>query len=211
MGGVWEGMPVFSWVLTFGIVKYLMLSVFTATRLFKAYKKESDPIKKTQYRYFAILIGIMCGGATEWAANFGIPLHPALFTIPFFLFVFGYGVVRHHLIDVRVVFTRTSILVAVYALLLGIPFYVGYTTKAWAVSSLLFAVFATVAPFIFRYLQQKADDLIFQKTASIRISYWNYRKSYRHSKIKKAFCIRLVTWCAIRAIRLLVRYICVKG
>lgn len=164
VGGIWDGAPPNRYFFAYGAGKYLFLASLSATLFFRAYREEADPVKKRQYRFFSILIYIMNGAFIEWLAAFSIPLHVGWVCIPPFLATFGYGVVRHHIMDVRVVITRTGLFLGVYALLLGIPFYVGYQTRAWVLSAFLLAAFASAAPFVFRYLQHKADSFMFQKS-----------------------------------------------
>jgi signal transduction histidine kinase len=70
--------------------------------------------------------------------------------------------------DIRVAITRTGIFVIVYSLVLGFPFAVAFWLKGWFVEIFgagwwgaplgLMAALATVGPFIYIYLQRKAED-----------------------------------------------------
>jgi signal transduction histidine kinase len=69
--------------------------------------------------------------------------------------------------DISVALTRTSIFVAVYTLVLGLPFAVAFWMKTWLIEILgpgwwmmplgLMALLATVGPFIYIYVQRRAE------------------------------------------------------
>ena len=70
-------------------------------------------------------------------------------------------IVRYQLLDISVAITRTLIFSCVYAIVLGVPFWVGfeYLGKGlWIIPISMMAVLATFGPFIFLYLQRRAEN-----------------------------------------------------
>lgn len=75
--------------------------------LYKAYQKASS-IKRNQYKYFfiATLIGIP-GGTTTFFPVFNIPIFPfGAVCVPLYMFAIAYIVVKHRLMDVRIVIRK---------------------------------------------------------------------------------------------------------
>ncbi|RKY45375.1 MAG: hypothetical protein DRP81_03965 [Candidatus Omnitrophota bacterium] len=62
--------------------------------------------------------------------------------------------------DIRVAITRVGIFLALYTAVLGLPFYLGYQTNSWVLSTSFAATFATIGPLIYRTIQKKAEDLL---------------------------------------------------
>jgi len=60
--------------------------------------------------------------------------------------------------DIRLAVSNSAIFIAVYALVLGEPFYFGYKYHQWEVSTWSMLVLGTVGPFIFLFLQKRAED-----------------------------------------------------
>jgi signal transduction histidine kinase len=71
-----------------------------------------------------------------------------------------YAILKYHLMDIKVFLTRAGIFVFVYALVLGVPFWLGYTTKSWFPATVFAVLLATVGPFIFMYLRRRAENLL---------------------------------------------------
>lgn len=69
--------------------------------------------------------------------------------------------IKHRLMDIKLVFTRTGIFIAVYTLVLGIPIFAGLQMLGagyWLLPTTLIAVFATVGPFVYLYFQRKVEE-----------------------------------------------------
>ncbi len=79
-----------------------------------------------------------------------------------------YAIFKYHLIDIRIAITRISIFVLVYSVVLGIPFALAFGFGGqlkylfgeiwWIVPLISSTVLATVGPFIFLYIQRRAED-----------------------------------------------------
>ena len=138
---------------------------------FKALKKLSGN-KRNQIRYviLASVIGFL-GGADTFLPKFNIPLlyHGEQF-VPLYLFILTYAIVKYRLLDITIALTRAGIFTVVYTLVLGLPFVVIKWIKPvlipllgenWWIAILVFGMaLASAGPFIFMYLQRRAENIL---------------------------------------------------
>jgi len=77
----------------------------------------------------------------------------------------AYAMIRHRLMDIRIVFTRAGVFTFVYALVLGIPFIAGWfvynsNRSLWSLPLFLMAVLSSAGPFIYMKLQKRFESRI---------------------------------------------------
>jgi hypothetical protein len=140
---------------------WLAIVIYTHLRLFLAYRK-SYGFKRNQILYFFLgtIVGFL-GGLTNFLPPYKIDIYPfGNFAIPAYCLIVTYAILKYRLMDIRVAFTRAGIFLIVYALILIIPFWIGYYTKSWFITGISMFVLATTGPFIYRAIQKKAEDLI---------------------------------------------------
>lgn len=125
-------------------------------------RKKAKGINRIQINY--LLIGTYLSTTAGVITNLLLPLlgtskfnrlGPS-FTI-IFVALTTYAIVRYRLMDIRVAVTSAGLFVGIYALALGVPFYIysiGHHFLALALSIIL----ATAAPFTYIYMQQKAKE-----------------------------------------------------
>jgi signal transduction histidine kinase len=87
--------------------------------------------------------------------------------VPFYVILVALAVIRYQLMDIRVVVTRTGLLLATYLIVLGVPFAVGWWGQEWLQRAVgeqwwlvplgLCTALATVGPFAYAYLRRKAE------------------------------------------------------
>ena len=141
--------------------------------------KRSKGIIKTQalYMFWAPLLG-HTGGAITIIPAFGIPLYPAFhFSVCVYAAVMTYAMFRYQLMDIRIAVTRLGVFVIVYSLVLGIPFGLVVLGKPWLINILgenwfwapmvTLLVLATSGPFIYLFVQRKAEDVLLQEERRI--------------------------------------------
>ena len=131
--------------------------------------KDLSVQKKSQIKYLFSAIFIYNLASADFFPNYGIDIYP-FGCIPAFLFIFviGYSIVKHRLMDIKVALTRGAILLIVYAFIVGIPvalvfsgrFYLQYYFhERWFVPPLgLYTVLALLAPYIYLTLQNRAEQ-----------------------------------------------------
>jgi signal transduction histidine kinase len=135
--------------------------VYAHFRAFK-YLKIYKGLKRLQIKYFLAATALgFGGGGTAFLMVFNIDIYPfPHFTIFLYPIIMTYAIFKYRLMDIKVAVTRAGIFLAVYALVLGIPFGVGYYTKLWIVPTSLAVIFATLGPMIYRVMQRKAENIL---------------------------------------------------
>lgn len=137
--------------------------------LYKFYVGASG-IRRVQaaYLFFGMLIGFLGGGTTAPLA-WGILFYPAWhFLTIFYAAISTYAIFKYKLIDIKTVVTRVGVFVAVYSIVLGIPLVSAFAFKPnliyffgeiwWAVPLISSTILATVGPFIYLYIQKRAEE-----------------------------------------------------
>jgi signal transduction histidine kinase len=126
--------------------------------LAKHYKAESE-IKRNQIRYFFLATALgFAGGGMSFLPCFGIRFYPIFnFTVVLYPLIMTYAIFRYRLMDINVVITRAGIFALVYSIVLGIPFILGYKYGLWPIATWIMLFLATLGPFIYTYLQRKAE------------------------------------------------------
>lgn len=132
-------------------------------------------IKQTQVKYLFLALLVYNFAAVDFFPNYRIAFYPFGY-IPSALFVLiiTYAIVRYRLMDISLAITRSGIFVLVYSLILGIPFIVASTFKYkliglfgvdrwwWAPMGLM-TVLATVGPFIYIFIEKKAEERLLRE------------------------------------------------
>lgn len=148
------------WSAIVGYSHYLLFSVFN--------KAEGRLRSQILYFFIGTALGFS-GGITNFLPALGINSYPfGNFTIPIYCLVVTYAILRYRLLDVTVAITRTSIFIAVYSIVLGLPFILAFGWKEilnnligenwWLVPLISSTVLATGGPYVYGYVQQRAED-----------------------------------------------------
>jgi len=135
----------------------------------------SSGVKRNQLKYVFLgtLIGFI-GGSTNYFLWYKISIPPYLnFLVSIYVLSVAYAIFKYHLLDIRLALTRVSIFVLVYTVILGLPFALGVWFKPWLSSFIgvnwwmaplgLMAIFATAGPFIYIYLNKRAEEEILKE------------------------------------------------
>ena len=113
-------------------------------------------------KYLLLGLFIFSFAIIDFLSNYGFSFYPAgVFFISIYLIIEAFAIIKYRLIEIKVVVTRVSIFVLVYSLILGIPFWLGFRLLGqglWLLPISLMGIFATVGPFIYLYIQKKAED-----------------------------------------------------
>ena len=160
--------------LSYYIVFYHFLISYAFFLLVKFYKKSSGLARnRAKYIILASLIGWV-GPHGMFLLVFGINVYPlSNFLIAIYPLIIGYAIFRYRLMDVTVAITRTGIFISVYSLILGTPFVVAYRLRPyltlllgdnWWIGPLALSTFlATSGPFIYLYIQRRAEDALLRE------------------------------------------------
>ena len=151
-------------------IQFNLSLVYAFFRFFRLYVK-STGLKRIQFLYITIAnltINIFSGFTNVFLLWFGIQkyiwLGPPLTLIWFSILC--YAIFRYQIMDIRLAITRAGIFIFVYSVVLGIPFGVGMKYLGdglWLVPVSLMAVFATIGPFIYLYIQKRAEEALLQE------------------------------------------------
>jgi len=150
------------------LVYFVAYCIIVAYLLFKE-AKTSIGARRNQLVY--VLVGTLLGyigGATNFPLWYDIKIYPlGNILSSVYVGLVAYAIFRYRLMDINVAITRTGIFVAVYTLVLGLPFAVAIWLKSWLIELSgsgwwmlplgLMAVLATVGPFIYIYVQRRAE------------------------------------------------------
>jgi len=122
--------------------------------------------KKLQAKYFFFATIIALIAAVEYFSSvFGIKKFPPLddFILIIYFSLMTYAILKYRLLDINIALTRAGIFAFVYLFVLGLPLWIGYTTKAWFPSTGLAILLATSGPFIYQRLRKRAEDVILKE------------------------------------------------
>lgn len=149
-----------SWLI-FSIIPFIYLYTFI---------NQSSGLKKVQasYLFFGALFGFV-GGAVTVAPSFGILIYPfSHLGIGIYVLITSYAILKYHFLDIRVAVSRFTIFAIVYALVLGVPFYIYFALSKPFMALVFMAILATAGPFIYLFLQRKAEGRILQEENRIK-------------------------------------------
>ena len=142
--------------------------------------RNSKGIERLQIMYVLVgcILSTMLGSIPNLILPFlGITKYTStgpIFSMILVIFI-SYAILKYRLMDIRVAITRTGIFVAVYTLVLGLPFVLASNivwrnrivvligSIWWTVPLGLMAVLATLGPFIYIYLNRKAEERLLKE------------------------------------------------
>ncbi|MCM8782591.1 MAG: GAF domain-containing protein, partial [Candidatus Omnitrophica bacterium] len=163
------------------ILHFFFWVIYSFCVLLKAYRISSS-FRQNQIRY--VIIGALLGfggGGTAFLITFNIPIPPfGLILFALYPIVIAYAIVKYRLMDIRVAITRTGVFVAVYTIVLGVPFAAAISFKNhlirilgtnWWIAPLgLMAGLATIGPFVYIFLQRKAEEKLLKEQRRYQFS-----------------------------------------
>lgn len=143
------------------LCEFIMLAIYSHYLMYQSYKKLSGlKRKQIKYVFLGTAIGFI-GGSTNYFLWFKIDIPPiGNILVSVYVFLLAYSVIRYRLMDIKVVVTRAGLFILIYTLVLGIPVCLGLNflgTGLWMLPVFLMGIFATLGPFIYLYMQRKAE------------------------------------------------------
>ena len=179
---IYPASPLLKFFIFFAFLGWI---IYAHLEIIKNFKNISG-FKRNQAKYFffAASLGFV-GGGLSFLPCFGINFYPIFnFAVPLYFLILSYAVLRYRLMDIRVAITRTGIFIAVYALVLGVPFASVIWLKNWLMGIFglnwwilpagLMAISATVGPFIYIYFERKAEKRLLSEQR-------NYQETLRQA------------------------------
>jgi len=156
-----------------GKVYFMYLAVFAVVGfygiilLWRAIKRTPSKIKNRQLKYILIAYIIaFLAGMNYFMSVFQLsniyPIDDYILLVSFS--IIAYAIVRHRLMDIRIVAVRTLVFVVVYVPILAVPYVLGYVFKlSWVLPTVLETIFAPGGLFIYLKIQEIAERKILQK------------------------------------------------
>jgi signal transduction histidine kinase len=126
-----------------------------------------------KYVFIASVIGFI-GGATNYPLWYNIPIPPfGTFLVGVHVLILAYAIAKYRLMDISITITRAGIFLAVYTIVLGVPFVLSTSGKQWLISLLgafwwigplvLMASLGTSGPFVYIYLKNSAEAILLRE------------------------------------------------
>jgi signal transduction histidine kinase len=150
-------------------VQFCSLVVYSHVLLIR-HLKHQPPRRRNQI--LAILPGTIlgfCCGSVSFLFTYGVPVQPIPSAFTFiYTIIISWAILKHQIMDIRIVVTRTSVLLGTYLIVLGAPFLVGFLGKRqlvaqlgqewWLVPLGLCTALATAGPFTYAFLRRQAEE-----------------------------------------------------
>jgi len=145
------------------LIYFSFFSYYSLSLIFRGYRAAIGN-RRAQLRYIfvALFIGF-AGGSTNFAYFYNIHIPPVgnIFVFSYVL-ILAYAIIKHRLMDIRVAISNTAIFIVVYAFVFGFPFYI-YAIGSKLIAFILAILFGTAGPFIYFYIQKRAEDRLLQE------------------------------------------------
>lgn len=121
-------------------------------------------------KYLLLGLIIFTFASIDFISNYGYEIYPIGFVfICIYLLIEAIAIIKYRLIDIKIVITRASIFLFIYTLVLGVPILLGFKLLGkglWLVPVSLMSFFAILGPFIYFFIQKKAEDRLLQEQRS---------------------------------------------
>jgi len=156
------------------IAMFAGLTIYAHILMYKSYRKLSGfERNQIKYVFLGTAIGFL-GGSTNYPLWYDIPILPignALVAV--YVLTVAYAISKYRLMDIKVALTRAGIFTIVYLVVLGLPFGLAGWFRPLSIKLLgqnwfwlpmfLLLGLATTGPFIYLYLQRRAEDRLLKE------------------------------------------------
>jgi hypothetical protein len=158
----------------FFVLFFILGTFYTLIRLLFSLKVFTG-VRKNQIIYiiWAFCFGMGGGGLYFISIYFKKEPFPHDFLVVAYPAIVAYAIAKYRLMDITVAITRTTIFIAVYTLVLGVPFAVAWWMKDWLIEVFganwwflplgLMAALATSGPFLYIFFQRRAEEALLKE------------------------------------------------
>jgi len=118
--------------------------------------RKALPSLRNQIKWFFLGTSLgYIGGASSYLPNFGFEIYPVPnIAVAFYTIIIFYAIIKHRLMDIKLVLTRAGLFLGVYAILLSIPLIMLNYTQSRLIPILIAVLLAGVCPFIYNHTKQ---------------------------------------------------------
>ncbi len=157
----WGYYPTAGKIYIFSLIMFGVLFTRGVWLLF-IYLRGEIKIKKEQIKYVFLAFALGIFGIIDYIIKFhNFKFYPYGYVCALLSnSLIAYAIFRYRLLNINIALTRAGIFIFVYTLVLGIPFWIGSTTKSWFLATSLAVVLATLGPFIYSYLRRQAEAIL---------------------------------------------------
>ena len=159
------------------IIMFFAFPFYGSLIVYRKYKNLTGN-QREQARYVLLGSAIgFAGGSLNYPLWYDIPIPPVTNILVFvYVLLFGYAVVKHQLMDIRIAITRAGIFLAVYSLALVVPFWLGYATKSWMLSAVSAMVLTIIGSYVYTYLRLAVEKKFFHEQKLILAQHEQLRR-----------------------------------
>ncbi len=156
------------------VVGFTVSFSFILWSIFSEFKNASGYYRnQLKIIFFSFVLGVISGLLHFCAAYFNKEPFPHDLLLILYVSLIAYAIIKYRLMDITVTITRTGVFVAVYALVLGLPFLlatlgrsqlVEFLGAAWWIGPMLLMVgLGICGPFVYVYLEKRALAILFRE------------------------------------------------
>jgi len=159
--GIWpEPTFIFNAYLVFWILQCIHSFYYLIYSL-----KKTTGVRKEQMKYLTLAAFLaFAGGGTNWLIIYKVDISPYIgytnLLVSLYVVLVAYAIIKYNFLNIKIVLSRATIFVMVYACILGIPMYFGVKEGYNPLFLLSIFSLATISPVIYRFLQGKAENLL---------------------------------------------------
>lgn len=136
--------------------------------------KEISPVARNQIKYVLLAFLVGMTSFVDYLPNYKIKFYPwGYISALGWIVLTAVAIFKYRLMDIKIAITRTGIFIAIYTLVLGFPFAAGmwfkdwfiriFAANWWVVPLGIMAGLATGGPFIYIYLNRKAEERLLKE------------------------------------------------
>ena len=151
------------------------------------------PASQEKNKYILAMYCFVTFGSIDYMQKYGVNIYPFgwIFEV-IFSFLVAYTIIKYKFMDIKWAITRTGIFIAVYSLVLGIPYWLAFGLRPqltallgdswWILPLITLTLLATAGPFAYLYIQRKAEKRLFEE--QLRYQTTLRQASYGMGRIK---------------------------
>ena len=159
---------------TYFVSIFALIFFYVIRTIFHTFKAASGYYRnQLKFILLSFIFGFLSGALHFGAAYFNREPFPHDLFLIGYTGLIAYAIFRYRLMDITVTITRTGVFVAVYTLVLGIPFLLAVWGKPWLIGPLganwwvgpliLMAALATAGPYVYIFLEKRTEAILLRE------------------------------------------------